>query len=86
MYQIIYSKQARVDAKKLTGTGLKDSVSALLTIVATNPYQDPPPYKKLWGNFQGAFSRRINYQHRLVYQIVERTKTIRMIRMWSHYE
>lgn len=86
MYRLIYTKQAGRDAKKIVSSGLKGQVQRLLAVLKTNPYQDPPPYKKLIGDLEGAFSRRINIQHRLVYQVLETEKIVKIIRMWSHYE
>ena len=85
-WQIVYTKQAQKDAKKLSSSGLKDKAKDLLSIVAVNPYQNPPPYEKLVGDLSGAYSRRINIQHRLVYQIIEEQKTVKVLRMWTHYE
>lgn len=86
MYKLIYTKQAKKDAKKISAGGLRDQAEKLLKILENNPYQDPPPYKKLMGDLDGAISRRINIQHRLVYQILEQEKIIKVIRMWSHYD
>lgn len=86
MYQLYYTQQAKKDAKKVTAGGLKAKVSELLEILKNNPYQKPPPYEKLVGDLSGAISRRINIQHRLVYQILEKEKCVKVIRMWSHYE
>lgn len=86
MWKIIYTKQAQKDAKKLSSAGLRSKAEQLLKILQKNPYQKPPPYEKLVGDLVGAFSRRINIQHRLVYQIIEEQKTIKIIRMWTHYE
>jgi toxin YoeB len=86
MYRLVYTKQAKRDAKKIASGGLKKQVIKLLVIVEKNPYLEPPPYKKLVGDLDGAISRRINLQHRLVYEILEEEKTIKIIRMWSHYE
>ena len=85
-WQIVYTKQAQKDAKKLSSSGLKDKAKDLLSIVAVNPYQNPPPYEKLVGDLSGAYSRRINIQHRLVYQVIEEQKTVKVLRMWTHYE
>ncbi|MBL1209109.1 Txe/YoeB family addiction module toxin [Geminocystis sp. GBBB08] len=85
-YKIVYTKQAKKDAKKLANKGLKNKTQNLLNLIAENPYQNPPPYEKLVGDLNGAYSRRINIQHRLVYQIIESEKTIKIIRMYSHYE
>jgi Txe/YoeB family toxin of toxin-antitoxin system len=85
-WQLVYTKQAQKDAKKLSSSGLKDKAKDLLSIVAVNPYQNPPPYEKLVGDLSGAYSRRINIQHRLVYQVIEEQKTVKVLRMWTHYE
>lgn len=85
-WKIIYTKHAQKDAKKLASSGLKDKAKSLLTILKKNPYQNPPPYEKLVGDLAGAYSRRINIQHRLVYQILEKKKTVKVLRMWTHYE
>jgi len=85
-WKIIYTKQAQKDAKKISISGLKNKVINLLEILEKNPFQTPPPYEKLIGDLSGAYSRRINIQHRLVYQIIEKEKIIKIVRMWSHYE
>jgi len=85
-WKIIYTKQAQKDAKKISISGLKNSVINLLEILEKNPFQTPPPYEKLIGDLSGAYSRRINIQHRLVYQIIEKDKIIKIVRMCSHYE
>lgn len=85
-WQLLYTKAAQKDAKNLTAAGLKDKTLQLLNIVAENPFQNPPPYEKLVGDLTGAYSRRINIQHRLVYQVLEAGKIIKILRMWSHYE
>ncbi len=85
-YKIVYTKQAKKDAKKLANKGLKNKAQNLLNLLAENPYQNPPPYEKLVGDLNGAYSRRINIQHRLVYEIIESEKTIKIIRMYSHYQ
>lgn len=85
-WKIVYTKQAQKDAKKLSSSGLKPKALKLLNILETNPYQNPPPYERLVGDLKGAISRRINIQHRLVYQILEKEKTVKVIRLWSHYE
>ncbi|MGI0483541.1 Txe/YoeB family addiction module toxin [Geminocystis sp. CENA526] len=85
-YKIVYTTQAKKDAKKLVNKGLKNKAQNLLNLIAENPYQNPPPYEKLVGDLNGAYSRRINIQHRLVYEIIESEKTIKIIRMYSHYE
>ena len=83
---IVYTTQARRDAKKLVRSGLKPQAERLLDILKTNPYQTPPPCEKLVGDLAGACSRRINIQHRLVYQVLHDIKTVKVIRMWTHYE
>jgi Txe/YoeB family toxin of toxin-antitoxin system len=85
-WKIVYTKQAQKDAKKLAASGMKLKVQRLLGIIAENPYQTPPPYEKLVGDLAGAYSRRINIQHRLVYQVLEDIRTIKVLRMWTHYE
>jgi toxin YoeB len=85
-WSLIYTKQAQKDAKKVCSSGLRDNVERLLAIIADNPFQNPPPYEKLLGDLSGAFSRRINIQHRLVYQVLSDTRTVKVIRMWTHYE
>ena len=86
MWRVVFTKQARKDAKKLSDAGLRSKAEALLEILRENPYQTPPPYEKLIGDLKGACSRRINIQHRLVYQILEDEKAVKVIRMWTHYE
>ena len=85
-WTLVYTSQAKRDAKKLARSGLKPQAERLLKILAKNPYQTPPPYEKLVGDLAGACSRRINIQHRLVYQILDDMKTVKIIRMWTHYE
>lgn len=85
-WKIVYTTQARRDAKKLLRSGLKPQTERLLPILSSNPYQTPPPYEKLVGDLAGACSRRINIQHRLVYQVLHDIKTVKVIRMWTHYE
>jgi Txe/YoeB family toxin of toxin-antitoxin system len=85
-WTLVYTSQAKRDAKKLTRSGLKPQAQRLLKILAKNPYQTPPPYEKLVGDLAGACSRRINIQHRLVYQVLDDIKTVKVIRMWTHYE
>jgi Txe/YoeB family toxin of toxin-antitoxin system len=85
-WEIIYAKQAQKDAKKLAAAGLKDKALLLLEILKIDPYQNPPPYEKLVGDLAGAYSRRINIQHRLVYQVLESKKQVKVLRLWSHYE
>ena len=86
MWTIYYTRQAKKDAKKLSASGLKNKAKELLEIVAENPYQNPPTYEKLVGDLNGAYSRRINIQHRLVYQVIEDEKAVKILRMWTHYE
>ena len=85
-WRLVYAKQAQKDARKLASAGLKDKAQFLLDIVAVNPFQTPPPYEKLVGDLAGAYSRRINIQHRLVYEVLESDKTIKVLRLWTHYE
>ena len=85
-WKIVYTIQAKKDAKKLSRSDLKQQAIKLLAILETDPYQNPPPYEKLTGDLAGACSRRINIQHRLVYQILDEIKTVKVIRMWSHYD
>ena len=84
-WQILFTKQAQKDAKNITKSGLREKVEVLLDVLAINPLQTPPPFEKLVGDLDGAYSRRINIQHRLVYQILKKEKVIKIIRMWSHY-
>ncbi len=86
MYRLIFTKQAQKDAKKLVNSGLKPKAQALLQLLKEDPMQSPPRFEKLVGNLSGTYSRRINLQHRLVYQISEEQKTVKVIRMWTHYE
>ena len=85
-WNLVYSKYALKDAKKISAAGLKDKTLTLLEILKTDPFQNPPPYEKLVGDLQGAYSRRINIQHRLVYEVFRKEKTVRILRMWAHYE
>ncbi len=85
-WTLVFTKQAQKDAKKLQASGLKQKAERLLEILELNPYQNPPPYEKLVGDLAGACSRRINIQHRLVYQVLEDVKTVKVIRLWTHYE
>jgi len=85
-WRLVYTSQARRDAKKLARSGLKRHAERLFEILARDPYQDPPPYERLLGDLAGACSRRINIQHRLVYQVLDDIKTIKVIRMWTHYD
>ena len=86
MWELRYTKHAQKDAKKLASANLKDKAKELLEVLSENPYQNPPPYEKLVGDLSGAYSRRINIQHRLVYQVLEDEKVVKVLRMWSHYE
>lgn len=85
-WRLVYTAQARKDAKKLASSGLKPQAERLLAVLAKNPYQTPPRFERLVGNLAGACSRRINIQHRLVYQVLDGIKTVKIIRMWTHYE
>ena len=85
-WKLVYTKHAQKDAKKLSASGLKPKAQQLLDILAENPFQNPPPYEKLVGDLAGAYSRRINIKHRLVYQVLEDLRTVKVLRMWSHYE
>lgn len=85
-WQLVFTSQARRDAKKLARSGLKPQAERLLETLKTNPYQSPPPYERLVGDLAGACSRRINIQHRLVYQVLHDIKVVKVIRMWTHYE
>lgn len=85
-WEIVFAKQALKDAKKLAASGLKPKVLELLAILATNPLQNPPPYEKLVGDLAGAYSRRINIQHRIVYEVFAKEGVVRVLRMWTHYE
>jgi toxin YoeB len=86
MLQIVYMTQALKDAKKLASGGLRSKAETLLNILRKNPYQSPPPFEKLVGDLAGAYSRRINIQHRLVYQPIYEQKVVKVIRMWTHYD
>ena len=85
-WQLVYTKAAQKDAQKLSSAGLKAKAQILLAIIQENPFTNPPPYEKLVGDLLGAYSRRINIQHRLVYQVLEAEHTVKVLRMWSHYE
>ena len=86
MWEIYYTKQAKRDAKKLTSAGLEKKAQGILVLIQENPYQNPPPYEKLVGDLDGAYSRRINIQHRVVYQVLEKEKIVKVLRLWTHYE
>ena len=85
-WQLVFSKYAQKDAQKLLASGLKPKAQDLLEVLAANPFQNPPPYEKLVGDLMGAYSRRINIQHRMVYEVFDAERTVRVLRMWSHYE
>ena len=85
-WQLAYTKQAQKDAKKLAAAGLKPKAQELLAVLVANPYQNPPPFEKLVGDLNGAYSRRINIQHRLVYQVLDEEQVVKVLRLWSHYE
>lgn len=85
-YKIVYTKDATKDIPNLKGANLSKKAQALIELIKKNPFQNPPPYEKLVGNLSGLYSRRINIQHRLVYEVFEEIKTIKIISMWSHYE
>jgi len=85
-WEIVFTKQAQKDAKKLASAGLKPKAQKLLEIIRENPFQKPPPYEKLIGDLIGAYSRRINVQHRLVYQVYQLERIIKVLRLWTHYE
>ena len=86
MWELIFTKQASKDAKKISESGLKEKSLVLLTILKDDPFQNPPPFEKLIGDLSGAYSRRINIQHRLVYEVISDRKIVRVLRMWTHYE
>ena len=85
-WQVVYSKHAQKDAKKLAAAGLKAKALELLTILAADPFQNPPPYEKLVGDLAGTYSRRINIQHRLVYEVFPKERVVRVLRLWTHYD
>ncbi|MFN4044538.1 type II toxin-antitoxin system YoeB family toxin [Limnobacter sp.] len=85
-WAVVYTKQAQKDAKKLAASGLKPKAQELLAIIAEDPYRKPPPFEKLVGDLVGAYSRRINIQHRLVYQVLDSDRVVKVLRLWSHYE
>lgn len=84
-WRVVFTKQAQKDAKKLSASGLRDKAEQLLLVLKNNPYQTPPPFEKLVGDLSGAYSRRINIQHRLVYQVLEEEQTVKVLRLWTHY-
>lgn len=85
-WELVYTKHAQRDAQKLAANGLKGKAQELLAIVKENPFQNPPPYEQLVGDLSGAYSRRINIQHRLVYEVLQEPRVVKVLRMWSHYE
>ncbi|RZB30101.1 MAG: hypothetical protein SRB1_02381 [Desulfobacteraceae bacterium Eth-SRB1] len=85
-WRIVYTKQAQKDAKKVSASNLKPKAEKIIKILRQNPFQTPPPYEKLIGDLAGAYSRRLNIQHRIVYQIIDDEKIVKIIRMWTHYE
>lgn len=85
-WRLVYTKHAQKDANKLAASGLKEKASNLLKVLEGNPYQNPPPYEKLVGDLAGAYSRRINIQHRVVYQVLEQEHIVKVLRLWTHYE
>lgn len=85
-WEIVYAKQAMKDAKKLAASGLKPRAQELLAVLAGDPFQNPPPFEKLVGDLAGTYSRRINIQHRIVYEVFAKEKMVRVLRMWTHYE
>lgn len=85
-WQVVFAKHAQKDARKLAAAGLKEKAQGLLEVVAADPFQNPPPYEKLVGDLSGAYSRRINIQHRLVYEVFPKERVVRVLRMWTHYE
>lgn len=85
-WEVVYAKHTQKDVQKLVASGLKSKAQELLAIIKENPFQNPPPYEKLVGDLSGAYSRRINIQHRLVYEVLQEGKIVKVLRMWSHYE
>ncbi|MFN3915885.1 MAG: Txe/YoeB family addiction module toxin [Aquabacterium sp.] len=85
-WELVFAKHAQKDAQKLAASGLKAKAQELLAIIKENPFQNPPPYEKLVGDLAGAYSRRINIQHRLVYEVLQEQNVVKVLRMWSHYE
>lgn len=84
-WRVVFAKQAQKDARRLAAAGLKEKAQLLLSVLADNPYTNPPPYEKLVGDLTGAYSRRINIQHRMVYQVLESERVVKVLRMWTHY-
>ena len=85
-WQVVYAKAAVKDARKLAAAGLKEKAQALIEVLASDPFRNPPPFEKLVGDLEGAYSRRINIQHQLVYEVFKKERTVRVLRMWTHYE
>ncbi|MFP5463873.1 MAG: Txe/YoeB family addiction module toxin [Gammaproteobacteria bacterium] len=85
-WRLVYTRQAQKDARKLAASGLREKAQALLSVIQKDPFQNPPPYEKLVGDLAGAYSRRINIQHRLVYQVLESEQVVKVLRLWTHYE
>ena len=85
-WQIVFTKQARKDARRLAAAGLRPKAESLLSLLAENPFRRPPPFERLVGDLKGAYSRRINIQHRLVYEVIDAEKIVKVLRLWSHYE
>ena len=85
-WKLVYTKQAQKDAKKLASSGLKPKAQELLALLSEDPYHKPPPFEKLVGDLSGAYSRRINIQHRLVYQVIDDERVVKVLRLWSHYD
>jgi Txe/YoeB family toxin of toxin-antitoxin system len=86
MWRVVFTKQARKDAEKLSSANLRQKAEILIDILRENPYQTPPPFEKLLGDLTGAYSRRTNIQHRLVYQVIDEANVVKVLRMWTHYE
>jgi len=86
IWKLVYTKQAQKDAKKLSAAGLRSKAESILEIIKKNPFQTPPPFEKLVGDLKGAYSRRINIQHRVIYQVFKEYKTVKIIRIWTHYK
>lgn len=85
-WQVVYAKHSLKDAKKLSAAGLREKAEVILDLLAIEPFQNPPPFEKLVGDLEGAYSRRINIQHRIVYEVFKKERTVRVLRMWTHYE
>lgn len=85
-WRLVYTRQAKKDAKKLAASGLKPKAQALLAVLAEDPFQQPPPFEKLVGDLEGAYSRRINIQRRVVYQVLDDQQTVKILRLWTHYD